>query len=145
MPTLLRISDAASLGLHALLYMADHPDRLVSAHEIAAHDRVSEAHLAKVLQRLVKVGLVRSARGPRGGFVLGRPANRITLMNIYEAIEGPVSETAGCCLFGTPVCARGQCLFGGLIQNVSRQFREHLLKTRLSEFAKGANLTHVSA
>jgi Rrf2 family protein len=145
MTTLLKISDAASLALHAMLYMADHPDRWVSAHEIAASDHVSEAHLAKVLQRLVKVGLVRSTRGPHGGFALDKPADAIILMEIYEAIEGPVTETAGCCLFGTPVCARGRCLFGGLVQSVSRQFREHMLNSKLSEFVKGDALAHVGA
>jgi len=139
MQNLIKISDAASLGLHAMLFMAGAGNRLVSTREIAAHDRVSEAHLAKVLQRLVKVGLVRSTRGPRGGFALGVPADQITLKQIYEAIEGPMPETPGCCLFGTPVCGEHRCLFGGLLQSVSRQFREHMARTKLSEFIEESN------
>ena len=64
MRNLLKISDAAVLGIHALgtLTGAEEP---VSASRMAAALGVSEAHLSKVLQRLVRAGLVSSSRGPR--------------------------------------------------------------------------------
>ena len=78
MTNLLRISDAASLGLHTMGLLAGRSTRL-STQEIARSLGASEHHLAKVMQRLAKMGLVVSTRGPQGGFVLSRPPAEITL------------------------------------------------------------------
>jgi Rrf2 family protein len=86
MSNLFKVSEAASLALHAMLHIVANPNRPVSTREIASGMHASEAHLAKVLQRLARVGLARSTRGPKGGFVLGRPAETITLLDVYEAI-----------------------------------------------------------
>ncbi|MCP4900046.1 MAG: Rrf2 family transcriptional regulator, partial [bacterium] len=93
MPTMLRISEAASLGIHAMGLLAIHPDRSLSARTIAEKFSVSEAHLSKVLQRLTKVGLLASTRGPKGGFSLTRDPETVTLLEVFEAIEGPVEPT----------------------------------------------------
>ena len=87
---MLRISEAASIALHTMAYLARNKDRMVSTHEIAGAMGLSENHLAKVRQRLVKAGLVEAQRGPSGGFMLSRPAEDITLLEVYEAIEGPL-------------------------------------------------------
>jgi Rrf2 family nitric oxide-sensitive transcriptional repressor len=63
MPTVLRMSDAASLALHGMVILAEAPERRVSARAIASELDASEAHLAKVLQRLARAGLVESVRG----------------------------------------------------------------------------------
>ena len=55
---------------------------------LAEFHGVSESYLVKHLKKLVKVGVLESVPGPRGGFRLGRPADRITLYDIVEAIEG---------------------------------------------------------
>jgi Rrf2 family protein len=130
MSNIVKISEAASLGLHALIVLARDPKNTFSAGEISQILKVSEAHLAKVMQRLVKVGLVHSARGPHGGFVLGKPADQISLLDIYEAIEGPIAEIS--CLLDKPVCKNGECVFGDLIRNINHQVAEHLAKTKLS-------------
>jgi Rrf2 family protein len=91
----------------------------------------SEAHLAKVMQRLTREGLVTSARGPRGGFSLARDAGKITLKEIYEAVEGSV-ETARC-MFGEPVCGRRKCFLGSLVRDAGRMIDSRLSGTKLSE------------
>src|SRR5436305_6530279 len=58
--------------------------------------------LAKVFQRLVHAGLLRSAKGRGGGFSLARPAHQITMMQIVEAIDG--SETLDRCVVGLEKC-----------------------------------------
>ncbi len=63
MANLLKISEAASLALHTMGYLAANDRRLVTTHQIGEVLRASEAHLAKVLQRLARVGLVDSTRG----------------------------------------------------------------------------------
>jgi Rrf2 family protein len=128
---ILKISEAASLALHTTVLMAARPEERLSTHELAAPlGGVSEAHLAKVLQRLTKAGLVESTRGPGGGFTLARAGDGITLLEVFEAVEGPLDEST--CLLGEPVC-QGQCLLGNLIPELNRQVREYLADTRLSE------------
>ncbi len=83
MATTLRISEAATLALHATALIGSSPTRL-SAHEMAERLNVSEAHLAKVLQRLAHAGLVRSVRGPHGGFMLARAGSEITLLEVVR-------------------------------------------------------------
>jgi len=83
MEGVLKISEAANLGLHSMVYLANvGKDRMVPVSHIADALGVSKDHLGKVLQRLAKLGLVTSRRGPAGGFTLGRPSNQIRLMEI---------------------------------------------------------------
>lgn len=143
MSTVLKISEAASLAFHAMLFVAENHDQPATAKKIASELDVSEAHLAKVLQRLAKAGLLQSTRGPKGGFTLGKPAGAISMLGIYESIEGPF--TSGCCLFATPVCGRSQCIFGGILPNAGKQLHEHMARTILSELAEGGLTNHANA
>ena len=110
MANMLKISEAASLALHTMVYLAANDARLATTHEIGEVLRVSEAHLAKVLQRLGKVGLVEATRGPKGGFRLAKPGSEISLLQVYEAIEGPLADIT--CFLREPIC-RGDNLHAG--------------------------------
>lgn len=136
MSNLFKVSEAASLAIHGMILMAENPNKAISAKEIASTIHVSESHLAKVLQHLGKAGLVRSTRGPKGGFVLGKPAETITLLDIYEAIEGPLETIT--CLLAMPICGGGRhCCMGGLLQSVGEQVRRHLAESKLSHLTNG--------
>ena len=130
MSRLLRVSEAASLALHTTVFLAGNPGRPIPAREIATALDVSEAHLVKVLQRLAKFGLVRSFRGPKGGFILGKNGDEISLLEIYESIEGPLE--ANHCLFDVPTCNGNGCIFGDLLETVHQQVNEYLSETKLS-------------
>ena len=133
MPSVLRMSDAGSLALHAMVALAEAREGRVSAKEIATDLDASEAHLAKVLQRLAKAGLVDSVRGRGGGFRLARPASRIKLIDVYQAIEGRLPGTQ--CLMGKRVCKRRVCVMGGLLGTIDTWLRAYLSGTRLSDLA----------
>ncbi len=120
----LRISEAASLALHTMVFLAGDPATLYSAGRIARTLCVSEAHLAKVLQNLSKVGLLVSARGPKGGFRLARGPEKITLLEVFEAIDGPFEPEE--CLMHDQSCGQMGCLFGDLLGDINRQVREYL-------------------
>lgn len=127
---MLKVSDAVNLAFHAsaLLAGAEGPR---SVGDLARRMEMSENHLSKVMQRLGRAGLVKSRRGPSGGFELARPAQDIRLLDIYEAIEGPYVEQG--CLLAKPVCDGSCCLLGGLLQSVHAQLRSHLESTRLAD------------
>ncbi len=135
---LLRFPEAASLGLHAMAYLAKHPEGYLTAPRVAGALGASTHHLAKVLQRLVKVGLTDSATGPQGGFRLAKPAAEVTLLEICEAIEGPLGEPG--CLLGRSVCDGKDCLIGELIQSIGQQLEEFLTKTSLAQLANRAGV-----
>lgn len=133
MSSVLRISEAGSLALHSMAFLAAKPDQSVTTREIADRFHVSEAHLSKVLQRLTKAGLVKSTRGPKGGFTMAKPADKILLLDVYESIEGPFTSRK--CLLGTPVCGDNKCILGGLLEKIDTQLKEYLSGTKLSELA----------
>jgi len=126
----LKISEAASLALHTMVLLAAEKKKNLATRDIAARLRVSEAHLAKVLQRLGRAGLVRSRRGPGGGFTLGRDAKSITLLDVYEVTEGPLVSQD--CLMGEKAC-QGQCILGGLLTSLGEQVRDYLSRNTLAD------------
>lgn len=130
MSSLLGISEAASIGWHAMILLAASGDRLLSNAEIAETLQVSGAHLSKVLQRLTRAGLIETVRGPRGGFRLGLPATDVTVLEIYEAIEGPLQ--ARHCLLRKPVCNGKCCIIGDLLRRID-DLKDALAKLTLQE------------
>jgi Rrf2 family protein len=133
MSNLLNISGSALLALHAITFMSAHPDKIATSNFIASSLGVSEAHLHKVFQRLVKMGIVKSFRGPKGGFLLRKPLEEIRLLDVFQAIEGPFKPDN--CLMGTPVSKSKKCIFGDVIKKVNNQIMDYLSKTKLSQVA----------
>ena len=135
MSNFIKLSEAASLAFHTAAYLAQNPDRLVPSREIARNLGASEHHLSKVLQRLVHSGIVRSTRGPRGGFMIRAPREKIRLIDIYESIEGPMQPAR--CLLGLPICKGNRCPLGALIHKTDEAVRKCLTGTTLVQMAKG--------
>lgn len=133
MSSVLKISEAAVLALHGMAFLASNSDKLSSTREIATKLRVSEAHLSKVLQRLSKVGLVKSIRGPKGGFALGKASNEISLLDVYESIDGEFMSSD--CLLGDPVYNTDECILGGLVKSIDEQVKGYLEGTKLNQLS----------
>jgi len=128
-----KLTEAASLGLHAMAMLARHEGRRITNQVIARKLHASSHHLSKVMQRLVHAGLVRSTSGPQGGFVLAKSADRITLLDIHEAVEGTVAESGP-----TPVPAEGGgngSPLGTALEDANRQIRCYLAGTALAQLA----------
>lgn len=92
---MLRLSKKADYALMAMKHLAQQ-DRLgsASAREIAEQYNIPLELMAKVLQRLVRRGLLASTQGTHGGYMLRRPAALISVADVIEAIDGPVTITA---------------------------------------------------
>ncbi|MEA4881527.1 MAG: Rrf2 family transcriptional regulator [Synergistaceae bacterium] len=134
MSEIIALSDAVSLALHGMGLLAAGERR--NAREMAEEMKVSEAHLAKVFQRLVKSGLVLSTRGPGGGFELAGEAGKISLYHIYSVIEGDPSEKY--CLLRKDECPFEECLFGSMLEKLSHDFVNYLKQTTLADLKRGA-------
>jgi Rrf2 family protein len=115
--------DLAGLGQNALC----------PAHVVARAYSLREQFLLKTLLRLVHAGLLQSVKGPRGGFRLARPLQDITLLDVVEAVEGPIWGEA------PAVYANGEDGIDARLQTVcaqvAEQVRLRLRKVRLSDLA----------
>jgi Rrf2 family protein len=90
----LRLTNAADYAVRSMLYIASLPEgRVVLRSEVAETQKIPSSFMAKILRGLVRAGLLRSSRGVHGGFALARPASEINLLEVVEAIEGPVALT----------------------------------------------------
>jgi Rrf2 family protein len=128
---MIHMSEAASLALHSMVLLAQAGNEKSSTKEIAHRTGVSQAHLAKVLQRLSKAGLVDAVRGPGGGYFLAKTPSEITLAQVYEAISGPLSESK--CLLQEGACPFRQCLFDGLLEKVTAEISDYLTRRTLHD------------
>ena len=105
---IMQVSRKIDYALRAVIHLAgeEASERACSVAEIASRERVPRQFLEKIIQDLIHKGLVRSQRGPRGGYVLARPADQVTFRDVIEAVEGPISlnactgEHADCSLLG---------------------------------------------
>ncbi len=84
---MLRISKIIDYGTLVLTHMAGFPDRVFSAADLAATLGLGQPTVSKVLKLLGQRELVKSSRGARGGYMLGRPANDISIAQIIDALE----------------------------------------------------------
>ena len=137
MADIIKISDATALALHSMVHMAINPDTQSTAAEIAEVFEASKHHMAKVHQRLAKAGLIFSQRGPTGGVGLAKDPAGITLLEIYEVMEGPMACHP--CLFGKEVCPHNDCALSGLLPGLARQVRDYFEQTTLAQLAEGSN------
>ena len=85
-----RLSKRADYGLIALKHLALHDSQAYSAPQIARTYNIPSELMAKVLQKLVRKGLLMSHSGPNGGYELARNADAISLIEVLEALEGPL-------------------------------------------------------
>jgi len=90
---MLRLSKRSDYALIAMRHLALE-DTSVSARELAERFDIPVELLAKVLQKLARAGLLISHQGIRGGYVLARPAQQVSVADIIVAIDGPLTVTA---------------------------------------------------
>jgi Rrf2 family protein len=136
MARLIKVTDAVAFGLHAVALLAKQPGAQ-TVKNLALALKVSQHHLAKVFQRLERAGLVASRRGPTGGFVLKLPAEKISVLDVYEAVEGEVDGHT--CLLGRPRCDSA-CPLGALLRDQQEAMRAALAGLYLHTFARGLRL-----
>ena len=132
MARIVQLSEASSLALHAMIYLATEERASISVKECSAALGASEAHMAKVVQHLSKAGLVNTTRGAKGGVSLARRPEEITYLEIYEVMEGRlVSER--CLLRDEGKCPFASCIFGDALEKMAGEIRQKFAETYLSD------------
>ena len=136
MTKILAISEANAIAFHAIALIAK-SQISIHANDIAEITKSSRHHTSKVLQRLVKAGLLGSTRGPSGGFYLKRPAKEIILIQILEAIEGKVEINQ--CPIDNDVCPFGDCIMGGICHDIGETMFKYLKGNNLQDIVDNIN------
>jgi Rrf2 family protein len=88
----MRIPAKVDYAIRALAELAVADDGPVKAEQLADAQDIPINFLRDIMRELRRVRIVRSHRGPEGGFVLGRPASEISLADIFRALDGPLAE-----------------------------------------------------
>lgn len=122
-------------AIRGIVYLATRPDDQVCLlSDIAMAVDVPPTFLAKIFQQFSKIGLVKSYRGTGGGFILGRAADKITLLEVVEAVEGPIIPNR--CVINKGDCPRDStCNVHPVWVDVQSQVREILGRVTLQELA----------
>ena len=89
------LSQTVEYALRAMVYLAASDEEPQPTELIAEKTKVPAPYLAKVLQNLTRKGLVRSQRGVRGGFLLARVPEDITILDVVNAVE-PIQRISTC-------------------------------------------------
>jgi Rrf2 family protein len=99
----MQVTRAGEYAIIGLLYLARQPaGRTVMIDEISDAEGVPKSFLAKIFQSLAKAGFVRSIRGAHGGFNLAKPANEISLLQVFHCVEAVFALQK--CVTNEPEC-----------------------------------------
>lgn len=131
MSKIFSLSEASSIAIHSMVLIA-RSENGINAVKIAEFTGFSRNHIAKILQRLVKNDMLKSVRGPSGGFSMKRSPAEINLLDIYEAIEGPIVESD--CPILNEVCNFDRCIFENVVNKMTREFRKFLKEQTLDVY-----------
>jgi Rrf2 family protein len=132
---MMELTRKGEYAIRGIVYLASRPsDKVCLLSEIASAVDVPQTFLAKIFQQFSKIGLVRSYRGTGGGFILGRSPDKITLLEVVEAVEGPIVPNR--CLTGEGECSRTPtCNVHPVWVKVQSQVRDILARVTLQELA----------
>jgi Rrf2 family transcriptional regulator, nitric oxide-sensitive transcriptional repressor len=134
------ISQTIEYALRAMSSLASLPGTAATSESIAAATRIPQAYLSKVMRDLVRADLVKSFRGPRGGFVLARDAGAITLLDIVNAVD-PIRRSATCEPDGpgpSNPCPVDRCM-GLVLDHLEEQLRNTSLGSMLVSPPRASN------
>ncbi len=100
----MQITRQADYAVRAVLHLAQHNDQRTATSSIAEEQKIPPSFLAKIISQLSIAGLLHTSRGARGGVMLAREPKDITLLEVIEAIDGPIQLNecvgeAGTCSF----------------------------------------------
>ena len=99
----MRLTSKAEYALRAMVFLAENQEKeRPHARQIAERQTIPYKFLAQIMRDLRQAGIVKSVRGPQGGVRLARAADEINLLEIVEAVEGPLNIYT--CVVGEGIC-----------------------------------------
>jgi len=140
------ISQTAEYALRAVVFLAMNSGAAHTTQQISGATRVPAAYLSKVLQSLVRAGMIQSQRGLGGGFILSKSADDVTILEVLNAVD-PIHRIRTCPLgieaHGTTLCALHKRLDDATAA-IEKAFRDTTLGDLLARPTKSVPLCDVS-
>src|ERR1700693_4507123 len=138
---MLKLTKKADYGLMAMKHLAAHVDQgACSAKDVAEAYGIPQEALAKIRQRLAKVGLVRSQHGMNGGYTLTRDPKMISAFEVIKAIDGPLFITS--CVTIRGECDRtDRCTIREPLRKVNESIEGVLRRIKISEMKEDSTAT----
>ncbi|MFH1132641.1 MAG: Rrf2 family transcriptional regulator [Pseudomonadota bacterium] len=132
----MKISTKGRYGLRVMIHLVRQKDNEpTQMGSIAKHEDISRKYLHSLLSMLMSAGLVRSIRGAKGGYILARPANKILISEVIEALEGVFDPTD--CVGDMSVCKKAQdCAARDVWLEVKIAVENVFARRTLDEFAQ---------
>jgi Rrf2 family protein len=129
---MLKLTKKADYALMAMKHLAEHAKGACSAKDVAESYGIPPEALAKILQRLVKAGLLHSQHGTNGGYTLARDAHKISAFEVIQAIDGPLFITS--CITVRGECGQsGRCTIREPLRKVNESIEQVLKRITISE------------
>ncbi len=133
---MIKIGRLTDYGIVLMSFMASHRDRAHNASEVAEEVHLPAPTVSKLLRELAREGLLESQRGAKGGYVLARDPDRISVAEIITVLEGPIALTACSTLSDDPDCEHESlCPVRGHWTRINRAIRDALEGVSLAEMA----------
>ena len=141
----MRLSTKGRYAVMAMVDLARRQDeRAVTLAEIAGRQEISLSYLEQLFARLRRRGLVKSLRGPGGGYRLARPAAETNIAEIVHAVDEPLRATR--CGHGKGCMMKGErCLTHDLWEEMGRQLESYLASVTLADLVSGRLAPHEEA
>jgi len=132
---MMELTRKGDYAIRGIVYLASQPPNKISLlSEIAAAVDVPQTFLAKIFQQFSKTGIVKSFRGTGGGFLLAGPPEEITLLQVVEAVEGPILPNR--CVLKAGECERDvSCTVHPVWHQVQQKVRGILGNITLKDLA----------
>ena len=129
----MQITRQADYAIRAILYLAQlGPDEKASTSQIAKEKDIPLSFLAKIIAQLSVAGLLQTMRGARGGVTLARSAKDINLLEVVEAIDGPIQITE--CVNDSYECSQHGCPMRGIWQDTQADLVNRLRNSTFDQF-----------
>jgi len=129
------VTRKADYAIRCVLHLSREPGTVSSVEEISRAMFVPKTFLAKILQRLMRAGIVSSTRGVKGGFQLAKRPKDINLLEVIEAIQGPSAPNL--CAIDKRMCQlSGICTVHPVWMKIREMVEKELRKTNFANLSK---------
>jgi Rrf2 family protein len=129
------ITRKADYAVRCVLYLSKDPEQVASVNDIAKNMHIPKTFLAKILQLLMKAGIVESNRGIKGGFKLTKSPGDISLYDVVVAVEGPIATNM--CAVDKKVCRlSNSCVVHPIWVDLKKEIEERMKKENFLRLLK---------